>query len=162
MQLTYRIVDHTKRPLLCWTLIGTCTCIGKAIQMWATSNLRGGIDDDRVKIPTRPSTPMVGANALLLESETTTSNAWIERCLDIVQNTADLIVPGGTSDVIRPRSNSNPTPPPTMARLVKRGRRWDWNKVWRKCGGPAAAIYLIMAWSLLLDREFGRTTTGGC
>ncbi|KAG8867959.1 hypothetical protein FRB98_003901, partial [Tulasnella sp. 332] len=37
---TLKILNHPKRPLVCWAVIGTTTCISKAVQLWVTSNLR--------------------------------------------------------------------------------------------------------------------------
>ncbi|KAG8996671.1 hypothetical protein FRB94_008077 [Tulasnella sp. JGI-2019a] len=37
---TLNILNHAKRPLICWAVIGTTTCISKAIELWVTSNLR--------------------------------------------------------------------------------------------------------------------------
>lgn len=35
-----------------------------------------------------------------------------------------------------------------------KGRRWNWNRVLTKCVAPPCAIYVVMAWALLLKREF--------
>lgn len=35
-----------------------------------------------------------------------------------------------------------------------KGRRWNWNRVLVKCVAPLGFIYVIMAWALLLKREF--------
>lgn len=35
-----------------------------------------------------------------------------------------------------------------------KGRRWNWNRVLKQCVAPPCAIYTIMAWALLLKREF--------
>ncbi|KAG9033037.1 hypothetical protein FRB95_000622 [Tulasnella sp. JGI-2019a] len=182
MQLTLRLFDHDKRPLLCWTVIGTTTCVTKALQMWATSNLRGGIDDDAAQGKkshgkrTRPGSPAFGGsgeNALLLDgafgSLTTQQPSWRDRGLDILQSAADLLVPGGAADVIPPRTPQSQDDDDhlhtdldhvrmttrTMT-TMKRGRRWDWQKMYRKCVLPAAVVYAVMAWSLLLDRGLGK------
>ncbi|KAG8929835.1 hypothetical protein FRC03_004217 [Tulasnella sp. 419] len=44
--LTLKLFDHSKRPLVCWTAIGTTTCVSKSIQLWVTSNLRVGTSDN--------------------------------------------------------------------------------------------------------------------
>ncbi|KAG8850836.1 hypothetical protein FRB96_009573 [Tulasnella sp. 330] len=169
MQLTMRVLDHDTRPLLCWTVIGTTTCVSKAVQMWATSNLRGGIDDDKKTDGrrTRPGSPTIGENALLLDGGVFNLNgphhqpaSWRDRGFDVLQSAADLLVPGGTADVIPPRTPQQPetdldqTRMTTTTRMrIRRKRRWDWTKVYRKCVLPASVVYVVMAWSMLLDRE---------
>ncbi|KAI5116908.1 hypothetical protein M0805_000803 [Coniferiporia weirii] len=36
---TLLFFDHTRRPVACWALIGTTTCISRSVQLWVTSNL---------------------------------------------------------------------------------------------------------------------------
>ena len=36
---TLTLFDHTHRPLACWALIGTTTCLSRSVQLWVTSNL---------------------------------------------------------------------------------------------------------------------------
>jgi len=38
--ITLVFFDHTKRPVLCWALIGTTTCLSRSIQLWVTSNIQ--------------------------------------------------------------------------------------------------------------------------
>ena len=35
-------------------------------------------------------------------------------------------------------------------------RRWDWGEVGVKCVLPAAVLYLVTAWSLMVKEEFWR------
>lgn len=37
--ITLSVLDSSKRPVVCWAVVGTTTCISRAIQLWATSNL---------------------------------------------------------------------------------------------------------------------------
>ncbi|KAG8737486.1 hypothetical protein FRC10_008107 [Ceratobasidium sp. 414] len=37
--ITLSVLDVDKRPAACWAVVGTTTCISRAIQLWATSNL---------------------------------------------------------------------------------------------------------------------------
>lgn len=76
--LTLSLFDHAKRPLICWAAVGCTTCVSRAIQIWATSNLEG------------------------------------------------------------------------------RGRKWDWPQIGRECGLPLVAVHIVMAWSLLIGKEFTR------
>lgn len=39
--LTLRILGGRQRPLICWIVIGTTTCVSRSIQIWVTSNLGG-------------------------------------------------------------------------------------------------------------------------
>ncbi|KAG6897863.1 hypothetical protein C0992_010001 [Termitomyces sp. T32_za158] len=38
-QLTCSILEHRKRPVVTWAVIGTTTCISRGVQIWVTSNL---------------------------------------------------------------------------------------------------------------------------
>lgn len=37
--LTLTVLNHRKRPLVCWALIASTTCFSRSIQLWVTSNL---------------------------------------------------------------------------------------------------------------------------
>ncbi|CAE6508031.1 unnamed protein product [Rhizoctonia solani] len=37
--VTLSVLDVSQRPTACWAVVGTTTCISRAIQLWATSNL---------------------------------------------------------------------------------------------------------------------------
>lgn len=37
--LTLSVLDHERRPLICWAAIGTTTCCSHAVEMWVTSNI---------------------------------------------------------------------------------------------------------------------------
>jgi len=37
--LTLTLLNHEKRPALCWAVIGTTTCYSRSIQLWVTSNI---------------------------------------------------------------------------------------------------------------------------
>ena len=37
--LTLSFLEHAKRPVICWAVIGTTTSVSRAIQLWVTSNL---------------------------------------------------------------------------------------------------------------------------
>ncbi|QRV95826.1 hypothetical protein RhiJN_23844 [Ceratobasidium sp. AG-Ba] len=37
--ITLSVLNSSKRPVVCWAVVGTTTCISRAIQLWATSNL---------------------------------------------------------------------------------------------------------------------------
>jgi hypothetical protein len=34
--LTLKILEHEKRPLICWAVIGTTTCVSRSVQIWVT------------------------------------------------------------------------------------------------------------------------------
>ncbi|KAG5643975.1 hypothetical protein DXG03_009264 [Asterophora parasitica] len=38
-QLTRTILEHEKRPVIVWAVIGTTTCVSRGVQIWVTSNL---------------------------------------------------------------------------------------------------------------------------
>ncbi|KAG6839988.1 hypothetical protein C0991_009847 [Blastosporella zonata] len=38
-QLTCTILEHGKRPVIVWAVIGTTTCVSRSVQIWVTSNL---------------------------------------------------------------------------------------------------------------------------
>lgn len=37
--LTLSILEHDKRPVIVWTIVGTTTCASRSVQIWVTSNL---------------------------------------------------------------------------------------------------------------------------
>ncbi|CUA71138.1 hypothetical protein RSOLAG22IIIB_09357 [Rhizoctonia solani] len=37
--ITLSVLDVSQRPTACWAVVGTTTCVSRAIQLWATSNL---------------------------------------------------------------------------------------------------------------------------
>ncbi|KAF8530033.1 hypothetical protein BU17DRAFT_35541 [Hysterangium stoloniferum] len=95
-QFTLVLLDHAKRPVVCWAAIGSTTCVSRAVQIWVTSNLWGGGG--------------VGGGLF-----------------------------GGWGEEGR-----------------KWGpRRWDWTEVGVRCALPAGVVYFVMAWGMVLEREFG-------
>lgn len=38
-KLTLTVLEHEKRPVITWAVIGTTTCVSKSLQIWVTSNL---------------------------------------------------------------------------------------------------------------------------
>ncbi|EIW52729.1 uncharacterized protein TRAVEDRAFT_134876 [Trametes versicolor FP-101664 SS1] len=59
-----------------------------------------------------------------------------------------------TSNIVpAPAPPGSAVPEEELMRKSKR-RRWDWAQVGVKCALPAGIIYTIMAWALLLKREF--------
>ncbi|KDR72822.1 hypothetical protein GALMADRAFT_212843 [Galerina marginata CBS 339.88] len=43
---TLTILEHEKRPVICWAVIGTFTCLSRSVQIWVTSNLWWEKKDD--------------------------------------------------------------------------------------------------------------------
>ncbi|TDL20450.1 hypothetical protein BD410DRAFT_725693 [Rickenella mellea] len=37
--LTLSVLNHLKRPVACWVVIGSTTCVSRSVQLWVTSNL---------------------------------------------------------------------------------------------------------------------------
>ncbi len=59
-----------------------------------------------------------------------------------------------TSNIVpAPAPPGSAVPEEELMRKSKR-RRWDWAQVGVKCALPAGIIYTVMAWALLLKREF--------
>lgn len=115
--LTLTTLDNRKRPLICWTVIGTTTCVSRSIQIWATSNL--GVDA-RWK------------SGRAAEEDQGRTRAWMSSVA------IGIGVGGGVGGI--------------GAGSLKRW--WDWREVGLKCALPAAVLYFIMSWALLLSREF--------
>ncbi|KAF8590396.1 hypothetical protein K439DRAFT_1403866 [Ramaria rubella] len=40
-QYTLVLFNHDRRPVICWAIIGSTTCVSRSIQIWVTSNLWG-------------------------------------------------------------------------------------------------------------------------
>lgn len=59
-------------------------------------------------------------------------------------------------------SNIVPAPAPPGSPLAQeeellrkgRHRRWNWGQVGAKCAMPAGLVYFVMAWAVVLRREF--------
>jgi hypothetical protein len=113
--LTLTTLDYRKRPLICWTVIGTTTCVSRSIQIWATSNL--GVDA-RWK------------SGRAAEEDRGRTHAWMSSVA------FGIGMGGGVGGV--------------GAGTQKRW--WDWKEVGLKCALPAAVLYFVMAWALLLSR----------
>lgn len=143
---TLTTFNHIKRPLICWTIIGTTTCISRGIQMWATSNLVSA-SYSSFATSSKSSTPLnsrtVSHSNLTIalreerrrrekaeEEERGRTRKWMSSL------TFGL---GGTG---------------TSHGLPTKKRWWDWKEVGIKCALPAALLYFFMAWALLLRREY--------
>ena len=37
--ITLLFLGHRERPVVCWCVVGTCTCVSRSVQIWVTSNL---------------------------------------------------------------------------------------------------------------------------
>lgn len=107
------VLDHGQRPLVCWAVVGTTTCISKAVQLWVTSNLKHG---ERVKV-------------------------WSPRGLAGWALGEDAYDDGSVGNESYEKAN-----------LKK--RKWNWARVLKRCVLPPGVIYVIMAWALVLKREF--------
>ncbi|KAF5319465.1 hypothetical protein D9619_008773 [Psilocybe cf. subviscida] len=132
--LTLSILEHEKRPVICWAIIGTTTCMSRSVQIWVTSNLwwekrEGGVKPE-------PAPGVENTNSPLTSSPS-------------LANVTGHVVSAETAQGRR-------------RAYWKRwggggkwgGRRWDWKEVSIKCVLPAGILYFVMAWTELLRREF--------
>jgi len=39
---TLNLFNHSRRPIVCWAIIGTTTCFSRSVQLWVTSNILVG------------------------------------------------------------------------------------------------------------------------
>ena len=113
---TLVVFDHVQRPLICWIIIGTTTCVSRGIQIWATSNLVSA------------SSSSLGSSVKSTPLHST--RRWMSSVTFGI---------GGTG-----------VGSPTKKRF------WDWKEVGVRCGLPAAVLYFVTAWALLLRREYER------
>ncbi|KAF4622586.1 hypothetical protein D9613_009238 [Agrocybe pediades] len=128
--LTLTILEHEKRPVITWAVIGTTTCMSRSVQIWVTSNLWWEKEDGH-------SHTHVHGRSSLSQSQQAQSGA-----------AAD-----DTSTRVRPQ------PRTTYWKRWRGGgkwggRRWDWREVGVKCVLPAGIVYFVMAWAEQLRREF--------
>lgn len=139
---TLTVFDHAQRPLICWTIIGTTTCVSRSIQIWATSNVVSHPSfSSSVK-----STPLHSQNAsysnlvaALREERRRREAEEEERGRTRKWMSSVTFGIGGTG----------------VASPMKK-RFWDWKEVGMKCALPTAVLYFVMAWALLLRREYER------
>ncbi|KIM44330.1 hypothetical protein M413DRAFT_379368 [Hebeloma cylindrosporum] len=138
--LTLTILEYEKRPVICWAVIGTTTCMSRSVQIWVTSNLWW---------EKRPEPPKI------VEEIAAGSNG-------------SGVAGGGAAPVGGVVGSSsldaiNATTVEENRRAYwKRwggggkwgGRRWDWKEVGVKCVLPAGVVYFVMAWADQLRREW--------
>jgi len=132
-QLTLTVLDHVKRPVVCWCVIGTTTCFSRSVQIWVTSNIsvEEGMNSSSnptggspfANIPPGPGIPTPSA-----------------------YNSTSI---SGFLHGIRPLARRKP-----RFRWASTERRWDWKEVSLKCVLPAGVLYFIMAWFGELRREW--------
>ncbi len=127
---TLVILDHRTRPLICWTAIGTTTCVSRGIQIWATSNLSER--RQRVhRVRSRLNAKEVEERER--EEEKGRTRAWLRAWTRGIGSVGTGVGVG----------------------VMGPGKRWwDWKEVGLKCAVPAGVMYFVMAWGLLLAREF--------
>jgi hypothetical protein len=163
-----------QRPLICWTIIGTTTCVSRGIQIWATSNLVAASPyPNPADYPRRTSfppedghdvsqPPFASATSALTPREERRRKERLEqeergRTKAWLSNIALFGIGVGTASTWASSSGS-----PSLSHALSthpnghhlRGKRWwDWREVGLKCAVPAIIMYFIMAWALLLRRE---------
>lgn len=136
--------DGIERPLVCWSVIGTTTCITRSIQMWVTSNIDYWTreqDASQYGAHTVASIALgFGEKQVLGGNETEREDAGKRKHLRVPQ--------------ARNRSSSNGGQSTSV-------RKWNWNEVVWKCAFPAGVCYFFAAWALLLSRELYPTPARG-
>ncbi|KAF8321136.1 hypothetical protein DL93DRAFT_2072843 [Clavulina sp. PMI_390] len=145
--------DHSKRPLICWTIIGTTTCVSRSIQIWATSNLVATYaaiaTPSSIGASSPPYSQSVSYSNLAAalreerrrreaqEDERGRTRKWMSSVTFGIGTTGGIGTPGG---------------------IPVKKRFWDWREIGLKGALPAAVLYFVMAWALLLKREWEALT----
>lgn len=109
--------------MVCWAVVGTTTCVSKAIELWVTSNLR-------IQTPSARRWSLEGVVGWVVGDE-------------VVGVGAKSGVGGGVG---AERNGDD--------RVRGKRRKWRWGKVLKHCVAPPCAVYVVMAWALVLKREF--------
>ncbi|KDQ57978.1 hypothetical protein JAAARDRAFT_253155 [Jaapia argillacea MUCL 33604] len=122
---TLVVLDVGKRPLVCWCVIGTCTSISKAVQLWVTSNLEA-VHDGQSHSTSHPR----------------------EHPLS---HSHDRIHASANGTTARPRSGGRWERRLGVAGVGD--RRLDWGEIGVKCALPAGVVYFVMAWVGVLQGE---------
>ncbi|KAG8785504.1 hypothetical protein FRC15_001243 [Serendipita sp. 397] len=135
--------DGVERPLICWAVIGTTTCITRSIQMWVTSNIDDWYrDQDSAQYSAQAVASLAlgfGEKKVLGGNDT-----------EMEESTRRRLINGKGL-------NTN-----TKQGKRKKDRKWDWNEVVWKCAFPAGVCYFFMAWAMLLSRELYPVEAGRC
>ncbi|KAF8324727.1 uncharacterized protein EI90DRAFT_2243745 [Cantharellus anzutake] len=149
---TLVVLDHHVRPLICWTVIGTTTCVSRGIQIWATSNLSERRQRRRQKWGHMNGG--VGENG--------SDGAEDDRATKEEEEREREEEKGRTRDWLRAWTRGiGSVGVGVGVEVMGPGKRWwDWKEIGLKCAVPAAVMYFVMAWGLLLSREF-RSEGGG-
>ncbi|KAF7986865.1 hypothetical protein HWV62_12598 [Athelia sp. TMB] len=144
---TLQVLGHAQRPLVCWAVIGTFTCVSRSVQIWVTSNLwwetrRSEGASAATASPPPPVGSKLGANA------------------DAGESTDGGPVGRKDEQGARRRRHGNKYGSYNYWRRWSGGRwggrRWDWAEVGVQCMFPAGMVYFVMAWAELLRRELER------
>lgn len=142
---TLKTFDYIQRPLICWTIIGTTTCVSRGIQIWATSNLvsaYGSLASSSAKSTPLHSQSVSYSNlAAALREERRRREAEEEERGRTRKWMSSVTFGIGGTGVGAPAGGG-------------KRRFWDWKEVGLKCALPAAVLYFVMAWALLLKREY--------
>ncbi|EMD31587.1 hypothetical protein CERSUDRAFT_100258 [Gelatoporia subvermispora B] len=139
--LTLTLMNAPARPAACWAIVGTTTCVSRAVQMWVTSNIV-------VVAPSSSTSPSCSPT-----SSSPTS------CLNAPAPKADADAPPAqTSRTARAATAllallAGPEPDLRMGRRSR--RKWDWAAVGRACALPACVLYVLWAWAGAWRREMG-------
>ncbi|OCH91574.1 hypothetical protein OBBRIDRAFT_886890 [Obba rivulosa] len=149
--LTLTLMNAPVRPAACWAVIGSTTCVSRAVQMWVTSNIV-------VVAPSSAST-----SATTSPSPTPAASA-PAACLSPISPSApsapraDCDTPPAQSRTARAAAAllavlAGPEPDLRMGRRSRRA--WDWAAVARECALPAGVLYVLWAWAGAWRREVG-------
>lgn len=135
---TLNFFDGEKRPLACWALIGTTTCVSRSVQMWVTSNLWDEEDDSSPSSSSSPPRPGASSTSAIPAS----SKGKVKRSMAVAA--VGLVI-----------GEKNSASGGSGLGSGWRGRKWDWKDVCWKCAIPAGVCYFVMAWSGVVNRELG-------
>jgi len=123
--VTLTVLDHVKRPVVCWCVVATTTCFSRSVQIWVTSNisvdLSGGEDVAGGRNGMNSSPNLTGGPG------TSATSAYAP-------------APRPLTTQRKPRFSTE--------------RRWDWKQVSLKCILPAGIVYFVMAWVGEFRREW--------
>ncbi|KAF9530117.1 N-glycosylation protein-domain-containing protein [Crepidotus variabilis] len=161
-QVTLTVMEHAKRPVLTWAVIGTTTCCSRSVQIWVTSNLWW---EKRNSVPSGEDTESVDGEPSNDGSGTGggTSSSLSNHLHHLSQLAGGGIQTIPTSSTVTAAASEE-----NRRGYLKRfgggkwgGRRWDWKDVGLKCVLPAGVLYFVMALVGEVRREFLEVSISG-
>ena len=139
--VTLTVLDHAKRPVVCWCVVGTTTCFSRSVQIWVTSNISVDLSGEEGGEGGKGTSPGQSGGS------TSSHPANARPGLGTPTFLAYTLL--NRHRIHRPLTQRKP-----RFKWASTERRWDWKDVSLKCVLPAGILYFVMAWVGEFRREW--------